>query len=112
MFTVQPSAGMQQLPALPTLSQSERAAIADTFVAMHPNNAKWTSELVDEYMKFMWLKATQSSGVILAPSNAIDAVWHGQRSVCRSLSPCFLGALRPSRLRRVAHALSFVFQAH
>jgi hypothetical protein len=112
MFTVQPSAGMQQLPALPTLSQSERAAIADTFVAMHPNNAKWTSELVDEYMKFMWLKATQSSGVILAPSNAIDAVWHGQRSVCRSLSPCFLGALRPSRLRCVAHALSFVFQAH
>jgi hypothetical protein len=48
-------------------------------------------------MKFMWLKATQSSGVILASSNAMDAVWHGQRSVCRSLSPCFLGALRPSR---------------
>jgi hypothetical protein len=89
-----PSAGMQRLPALPTLSQSDRAAIADKFVAEHPNSAKWTSELLNEYLQFMRLKAIQPSGVILAPSNAIDAVWHGRRSVCRSLSPCFLGALR------------------
>ena len=53
-----------------------------------------------------------SDGAESDAAAAKSEAYHGQRSVCRSLSPCFLGALRPSRLRRVAHALSFVFQAH
>ena len=64
---------------LPQLSADDSAAITRTFLkTLNPACSQHDpAVLLPEYLRFMKLKVQQPPGVIYAPSNAVDAVWHG-----------------------------------
>ena len=71
-----------QLPAphpccMPQLSADDQAAITRTFLKAHPACSQHVAVLLPEYLRFIKLKLEQPPGVVLAPSNIVDAVWHG-----------------------------------
>ena len=105
-----------QLPAphpccMPQLSADDQAAITRTFLKAHPACSQHVAVLLPEYLRFIKLKLEQPPGVVLVPSNIVDAVWHGspphfllERPAVASKWPCYSTALSSSF--RPAHILN------
>ena len=73
---------------VPQLSAEDQTAIALTFLKARPDCRSYVHLILPEYCRFIKLKLEQPPGVVFAPSNVVDAMWHGHlTSLCPS-APC------------------------